>query len=84
MRTDSVSGDGMRGSRLLFITKILNCFKDLFMTPPPIPPRSVGCSRETKKTKHFYLLQMETIGFARATFISLLGNLSDDLIEFHS
>lgn len=53
MRTDSVSGDEMRGSRLLFITKILNCFKDLFMTPPPIPPRSVGCSRETKKNKTF-------------------------------
>lgn len=75
-------GEGMPGSRL-FYYQDLKQFLRVFLLPPFSPPQLILLDALERK-QHFYLFEMETIGFGRATFISPLGNLRDDLIEFHS
>lgn len=74
---------GNVGSRPCFTTEILNgvqgsCY-DL-----PCPPSHLIYLDVKERKQHFYLLEIETIDLACATFISPLGNLGADLIEFHS
>lgn len=71
----------MPGSRL-FYYQDLKQFLRVFLLPPFSPPHLILLDALERK-QHFYLFEMETIGFGRATFISPLGNLRDDLIEFH-
>lgn len=74
---------GNVGSRRCFTTEILNgvqgsCY-DLLC-----PPSHLIYLDVKERKQHFYLLEIETIDLACATFISPLGNLGADLIEFHS